>query len=869
MKRCRRILGAAVLVAASIASDRPRATGNLEVATQSGAKIGTRVWNNASLPIVWRFHDPSTFAGCYSNTNAPVSALQPASAAGFDAWQNDPDSRIAFTYGGLTTARSAGTDGVNLVTWCDAGVLGSDLGFLAQTPSTALTSPFTVTAGGGCPPGQGIMDLNGASPPGPFCFPAGTFPAGTIVDADVRFNSYQTFEQDNFSTNGTPGSADVQATATHENGHVFGLSHDPVWQSVMFPYIDDEPASDGAGGQRVLKRSDLSTSGHYYPAASYGSSYGSITGFITLDGSDADGVHVVAIDSNTMLAVAGRFTLSHMEDAAALGTEGSDYAANGAGFYRIDGLPPGSYYVYVEYFDATDWFTGRLHNLYNLTVDASIVSNGNPNIFGQDRDWLGFIPQLTEFYNAGDTGNGGNSTTPGSATDNSDAATLVSVAAGAVTSNINIAINIDPSPIQPPLDRQNPTQRATIYDDAIQTGDPIAAYQFDGGTDDYYAVKFPFGVLPTPPYNVAEGKWIRAGKNTLPMRTRLAFEDPNRVNYPALDNPMVASAGRVLSGGPNGATAAGDFVEVRDQWNVTVNDVRDVWIIINQPQTPAGATLITEGYFAVATQDGSGVPRVGNTLTTQDGGATYGLLPADVFYDLIIERDPPVMINSATPAAMQEGVTANVTINGAGFQAGATADFGVNTTTGACTRLTAQQLRCPVTVADTGAMVSRQVVVKVTNPSVIFPNVARIFTVQPGDADGDGTVNLQDCAPLDGTLEHPATQVMNITIGGGDTSSAISWDSQDAINGTATSYDIVTGLAISLRPNGGYAGATCAVNDRPDTPFTDPNPVPVGTIRYWIMRAHNACNSGPGTYGDSTQTPDPRDALDAGAPCAN
>ena len=76
---------------------------------------------------------------------------------------------------------------------------------------------------------------------------------------------------------------------------------------------------------------------------------------------------------------------------------------------------------------------------------------------------------------------------------------------------------------------------------------------------------------------------------------------------------------------------------MRDQWNVTINQSRDVWIVLNQPPNPAGNTLITGGYFEMVTRTTAGAARIGRTRLTQDGGATWATLTADVFYDLILE----------------------------------------------------------------------------------------------------------------------------------------------------------------------------------------------------------------------------------------
>jgi hypothetical protein len=228
-----------------------RATGNLEVITQGGTAIGNRVWHNNLLPLPWFYHDPTTIpATCnYVSTNAPAATLQPAQLAGFNTWQNQSDSRISFTYGGTTAVRSVGADGVNVITFCDASVLASNLGFLASTPSTALTVDVTVVADPNCPAGKGKVA-------GLFCFPVGSYPAGTTIDADIRYNTFGTSEQSFSTNNTTAGSFDVQAIATHEEGHFFGLSHDPILEAVMFPFIDDVPASDGLG-QRVIKATDI------------------------------------------------------------------------------------------------------------------------------------------------------------------------------------------------------------------------------------------------------------------------------------------------------------------------------------------------------------------------------------------------------------------------------------------------------------------------------------------------------------------------------------------------------------------------------------------------------------------------------------
>ena len=97
------------------------------------------------------------------------------------------------------------------------------------------------------------------------------------------------------------------------------------------------------------------------------------------------------------------------------------------------------------------------------------------------------------------------------------------------------------------------------------------------------------------------------------------------------------------------------------------------------------------------------------------------------------------------------------------------------------------------------------------------------------------------------------------------TNVTVSWTSQDAVTGSSTDYDIVTGLASQLNADGDYSRASCLISDDADTPYVDtrPNPPP-GDAYYYLVRAENPCRSGG--YGHTSPS-DPRAALGGNIPC--
>jgi len=86
-----------------------------------------------------------------------------------------------------------------------------------------------------------------------------TAPTGEIAGFDLRINGSPEIP---WSLNGAPGTYDLQATLTHEAGHVLGLSHSDVAAATMSPSLNM-----GRTTKRSLHSDDRAGADHLYPAA--------------------------------------------------------------------------------------------------------------------------------------------------------------------------------------------------------------------------------------------------------------------------------------------------------------------------------------------------------------------------------------------------------------------------------------------------------------------------------------------------------------------------------------------------------------------------------------------------------------------------
>jgi len=150
---------------------------------------------------------------------------------------------------------------------------------------------------------------------------------GAIVEADIALNPAETF-----STDGAPGTYDLESTLTHEVGHLLGLEHSAVIGATMQP----RQAKNGVYGLPALTQRALAADDIAGARSLYGSSadMGSISGKLLINrgngaGISTSGVVVFAEDIGTGKVVAGAIT-------------------SAAGDYQLGGLAPGSYRLIAQ-----------------------------------------------------------------------------------------------------------------------------------------------------------------------------------------------------------------------------------------------------------------------------------------------------------------------------------------------------------------------------------------------------------------------------------------------------------------------------------------------------------------------------------------
>lgn len=270
-------------------------------------------WADGDLPFSYVIHDLG------ADVITDGSDLQ-AVRDGFAEWTSLADSRLAATYGGTTQEGTTdGMDGIHHVSFVDenfVAVHGTAVLAVGLTTSFEQAANFL---GRDVRPGQ-------------------------IVDADMLFNPNR-----NFSTDTAGVGIDLRSVATHEAGHLFGISHSAVEAATMFPAL--QPGA----GSRDFSEDDVLMAFMADPVAA------ALAGATILEGTVLKGddqspargavVYVRAAGSQSWLANSYTFP---------------------DGSYRFVGLTPGSYELYVHPLDGSTAVAGVTPRLVNALVEDNV-----------------------------------------------------------------------------------------------------------------------------------------------------------------------------------------------------------------------------------------------------------------------------------------------------------------------------------------------------------------------------------------------------------------------------------------------------------------------------------------------------------------
>lgn len=326
----------------------------LAIFSMSSAAFGSSLSENASFNNSLRWKSsviPITFSNSILKANLnikPDSDIKGALSRSLDAWQNAADVKFEVAWSDKQTVSPKGGfgDGVSLIT-------------IAQTPENLMLFSRDATDIAA----QTRVFFN---------------KKGIITEADIALNPYQ-----QFSTDGTFGTFDLETTLTHEIGHLLGLRHSPIWGDAMH-------ADKGRNGVfnlnsfdgRILGASDVSAvRGRYGVSSNSENCCGKISGAVTADNLSPIGNLIVWAEE----ADGGR-------------TAGQSLT-NAKGNFSIDGLPLGKYKVFSQNNPQTgnSIFSEELGIVEVKkdgisTISKKIVVNNSP----QNLSLLGFNGQLSE-----------------------------------------------------------------------------------------------------------------------------------------------------------------------------------------------------------------------------------------------------------------------------------------------------------------------------------------------------------------------------------------------------------------------------------------------------------------------------------------
>lgn len=201
---------------------------------------------------------------------------------------------------------------------------------------------------------------------------------GNISEADIVLNPYQ-----QFSTDGSVGTYDLESTLTHEIGHLLGLEHSPVLGATMHE-------NNGKNGvfnlpdfdSRTLSQTDISAIRAIYGANDEVDCCASISGKLTsANGKPAANFSVWLEESENGKVIAQSPT-------------------NSEGFYKLEGLSAGNYQIYSQEPLIKNKQTIAAENIGNIEIAAKENIQINKKLSASlkvfELQYLGFNSQLSE-----------------------------------------------------------------------------------------------------------------------------------------------------------------------------------------------------------------------------------------------------------------------------------------------------------------------------------------------------------------------------------------------------------------------------------------------------------------------------------------
>jgi hypothetical protein len=194
---------------------------------------------------------------------------------------------------------------------------------------------------------------------------------GAIAEADICINPHPKSEGGadlQFSTDGSPGTYDLQATFTHEIGHLLGLDHSAVLASTM----QSRQAFNGTFGLPALTERTLSEDDRQRVRSLYGPKQrlGRIEGRL--------------IDNRVPNIVSPLNPANVWTENLATGRVVASGVTNEDGNYRLEGLAPGQYRVVVASREDSSATTAQRFRSFEVSnqvvVKADLATTLNYNL---------------------------------------------------------------------------------------------------------------------------------------------------------------------------------------------------------------------------------------------------------------------------------------------------------------------------------------------------------------------------------------------------------------------------------------------------------------------------------------------------------